>query len=245
MDRVVYQRMSELEDAHWWFSARRLMIQTILGRLVTLPDDPKILEAGCGTGGNLKLLQSFGATDAFEFDASARQFATEKLRMPVPFGALPDTIPFARNTYDLICLFDVLEHIEDDLGSLKSLASHLARGGQIVLTVPAFPALWSRHDERHHHFRRCTAKSMARLAQAASQKITDDGYFNTVLLPLAVTSRAINGLLRREVADEAMPGPVLNNMLFRIFASERHLIGRLRMPVGLSYFAVLSPQDEG
>ena len=98
MDRVVYQRMSELEDAHWWFSARRLMIQTILGRLVTLPDDPKILEAGCGTGGNLKLLQSFGATDAFEFDASARQFATEKLRMPVPFGALPDTIPFARNT---------------------------------------------------------------------------------------------------------------------------------------------------
>ncbi len=245
MDRVVYQRMSELEDEHWWFSARRLMIQTILGRLVTLPDDPKILEDGCGTGGNLKLPQSFGATDAFEFDASARRFAAEKLRMPVPFGALPDTIPFARNAYDLICLFDVLEHIEDDLGSLKSLAGHLAQGGKIVLTVPAFPALWSRHDERHHHFRRYTAKSMARLAQAASLKITHDGYFNTALLPLAVTSRAINGLLRREVADATMPGPVLNNMLFRIFASERHLIGRLRMPVGLSYFAVLSAQDEG
>ena len=242
MDRAVFERMAALEEKHWWFAARRNIIQAILSRCATLPDAPRILEAGCGTGGNLDLLGGFGTVDAFEFDVAARETAISKSGLAVEYGALPNDIPFASRSYDAICLFDVLEHIEDDVGSLASLRARLTDGGCIVLTVPAFPALWSRHDERHHHFRRYTSKSLAVVAHSASLRVVQDGYFNTALLPLAVAARTVNGLLKREVADEAMPGPLVNKGLYSVFSAERHLIGRARMPLGLSLFAILQSQ---
>ncbi|NSX56909.1 class I SAM-dependent methyltransferase [Sulfitobacter sp. 1151] len=231
--------MSALEEEHWWFAARRDLIQAILNQ--TIPDQgaPRILEAGCGTGGNLKLLESFGSVDAFEFDAAARDIAITKSDLPIAPGSLPNDIPFSERSYDIICLFDVLEHIEDDQATLTALASRLASGGRIIITVPAFPALWSRHDERHHHFRRYTRRSLEAVAKSAALRIDQDGYYNTILLPLAVATRAFNGLLKRDVADEAMPGPLVNKSLYKIFSTERHLIGRLRMPFGLSFFAIL------
>jgi SAM-dependent methyltransferase len=239
MDRAIFERMAAFEDTHWWFTARRRLIRALLMRAVTMPASPSILEAGCGTGGNLALLREFGDVDAFEFDEIARDIAATKSKLPIAFGALPANLPFSDKQYDVIGLFDVLEHIKDDTASLAALGARLAPGGQIVLTVPAFPALWSRHDERHHHFRRYTSKSIRIVASAASVNVVNDGYFNSALLPLAVTTRAINGLLRREIADEAMPSSFVNKALYRVFGAERHLIGRLRVPFGLSYYAVL------
>lgn len=239
MDRVVYERMSALEEEHWWFAARRKLIHAILNRSICLPSSPRILEAGCGTGGNLSLLRKFGDVDAFEFDETARQIAITKSGLPIAPGELPTNIPFGTMTYDVICLFDVLEHIRDDGSSLSALRARLSSDGYIVLTVPAFPALWSRHDERHHHFRRYTKRSVEDLAGLASLRVVKDGYYNTALLPIAVATRAINGILKREVADEAMPRPIVNKSLYKIFSAERHLIGRVRIPLGLSFFAIL------
>ncbi len=167
MDRAVFERMAAFEDTHWWFAARRRLIHTILSRSAAVPQGAQILEAGCGTGGNLALLSEFGTVDAFEFDAAAREIAEEKSGLPIVFGALPSDLPFGQKKFDIIGLFDVLEHIEDDQASLAALGARLAPEGQIVLTVPAFPALWSRHDERHHHFRRYTSKSLRAVADRA------------------------------------------------------------------------------
>ncbi|MEH6476289.1 MAG: class I SAM-dependent methyltransferase [Sneathiella sp.] len=241
MDRAVFERMVASEEDHWWFAARRDLIRAILTRCIALPAAPRILEAGCGTGGNLDLLREFGEVEAFEIDQIARDIAIGKSGLSIAFGALPEEIPFRDKLYDIIGLFDVLEHIEDDKASLAALGARLAPGGRMVLTVPAFPALWSRHDERHHHFRRYTRKSLEAVAKSASLQVVEDGYFNTALLPLAVTTRAINGLLGRDNADEVKPSRLINAVLYKIFSAERHLIGRTRMPVGLSVFAVLQP----
>jgi SAM-dependent methyltransferase len=238
MERSVYDRMNDLEARHWWFAARREVIAALIERHAQSPDT-RILEAGCGSGGNLALLGRYGQVDAFEYDDIARAHACEKSGLDIRPGALPEAIPFEGKRYDLIGLFDVLEHVEADQASLAALASRLEDGGRLLVTVPALPMLWSAHDERHHHFRRYTRKSLAKAAQAAGLKVTYTSYFNMFLFPLAVAARLAKAITRSNTPDDALPPRWLNAALRRVFAAERYLVGRLRLPVGLSLVAVL------
>lgn len=239
MERTVYDRMNELEQSHWWFVGRRRIIAALIVRFLPKGGKANILEAGCGSGGNLAMLGSLGTVDAFEYDADARQHATEKSGLDVRFGALPDDLPFADRRYDLIGLFDVLEHVEADTASLAALAARLSDKGVILVTVPAFPFLWSRHDERHHHFRRYTRKTLAEVAAKAGLKVRYSSYFNFFLFPAAVATRALKRLTGSETPDDSMPSGWVNGVLTRVFGAERHLVGRLRLPFGLSLAAVL------
>ncbi|RLJ59185.1 methyltransferase family protein [Litoreibacter meonggei] len=239
MDRSVYARMNEQEAEHWWFKARRDIIRSAMQRIIPLPEHAAILEAGCGTGGNLQMLSEFGEVDAFEFDDDARATAEAKSGVTIPFGALPTGIPFEGKRYDLVGLFDVLEHVEDDCGSLRALGDHLTDDGVIFVTVPAFQWLWSKHDVSHHHFRRYCKASLSRTAKDAGLEVVQCGYFNSFLLPVAVGMRALKKLVGSEAPDDTMPAPGLNRALYNVFSSERHLLGRVRMPAGLSVMAIL------
>lgn len=243
MDRDVYRRMQELEATHWWFVGRRKILSEVISRLIRPAKSARILEAGCGSGGNLALLKSFGHVDAFEFDAQARARASDVAAMDIPFGALPDQLPEAPAPYDLICMFDVLEHIEQDTASLKALADRLADGGALFLTVPAFPSLWSHHDNAHHHHRRYTKTSLEAVAAEAGFTVERSFYFNALLFPLAWAVRGLKSLVRSNAPDDALPPPFINTAMTRIFASERRLIGRVPMPFGLSLGAVLRREN--
>ncbi|WP_039396019.1 class I SAM-dependent methyltransferase [Novosphingobium sp. MBES04] len=242
MEADVYIRMNELEGEHWWFAARRRIIAEVLERLI--PPRPSgetrdILEAGCGTGGNLAMFARYGALDAFEYDEQARQQAIRKSGLDILPGALPGAIPFGDKCYDLICILDVLEHIEDDVASLLALRARLKRHGRILVTVPAFPKLWSHHDEAHHHFRRYTRNSLKEVVGKAGMKVEKSFYFNTLLLPLALATRLLKKASANESPDDSMPSAWLNTLLRYVFASERHVIGRVGTPFGLSLGAII------
>lgn len=243
MDRAVFDRMAAQEEVHWWFAARREILSTVIDRLVDPAPGARVLEAGCGTGGNLGMLEAFGQVRAFELDADARATAEAKSGLAVQEGALPDAVPFEVETFDLIGLFDVLEHVEDDEGSLATLRSRLASDGRLVMSVPAFPWLWSQHDERHHHFRRYTKSHLASVAAAAGLRVEHAFYFNMFLFPIAVIGRAAKALIRSDRADDTLPSRPVNATLRAVFGAERHLVGRVAMPVGLSLCAVLAHAD--
>lgn len=235
MDRQVYARMAELENGHWWFVARRRILREALERYVALPAGSRILEAGCGTGGNLAMLSRFGKVSSFEPDLEARQVAQRKGTYDIRSGALPDAVPFDPENFDLVVALDVLEHVADDRGSLAALGHCLRPGGWVLLTVPAFPFLWSRHDLSHHHYRRYVKSKLSELARTAGLRPVRTTYFNSLLFPAIAAARflkAIAGLSERE--DDAMPPKGLNRLLTALFASERHLIGRVPLPAGVS-----------
>lgn len=238
MDRAAYEGMSAIEDHHWWFVARRLIIDTLISNGGALQPGARILEAGCGTGGNLALLSSYGELHAFEFDADAREMARGKGICPVNFGALPDRVDTDGAPYNLIALLDVLEHIDDDAASLATLGGLLAPRGKLLVTVPAIPMLWSSHDELHHHKRRYTRSTLQQAFACAGLEVERIGYFNSLLFPLAFAQRLLAKLLHRKEAVDTLPSPFVNSALKAIFAAERHLLGRISFPIGLSLYAI-------
>jgi SAM-dependent methyltransferase len=239
MERVVFERMAEQDQHHWWFVARRRILADLVRRVVKPPKAARVLEVGCGTGHNLAMLGEFGKLDACELDAIARGMASDRLGRPVLEARLPDLSMFKPGSYDLIALLDVLEHVPDDLGSLKAIRGLLKPGGALILTVPANKWMWSAHDVAHHHFRRYTKTELARLFRQAGYDIQLHSYFNTLLFPAVAAARLFGKLRKSETADDAMPGKRVNSLLNKIFGFEAGLIGRMPMPFGVSLIAIV------
>jgi len=239
VERAVFDRMAELDQDHWWFLARRRILKRLIERVVRPPRKAKILEIGCGTGHNLAMLKSFGSLEASELDRCARAVANKRLPGRVKNAKLPDLTKFKRNGYDLIALLDVLEHVPDDLASLRSIHMRLKPGGALLLTVPANPWMWSAHDAAHHHFRRYTRKQLEELFLRSGLEVQLLSYFNMLLFPLVAAARVAGKITRKQSADDKLPSAPINSILNSVFGLEAALIGRLPMPFGVSLVAVV------
>jgi SAM-dependent methyltransferase len=239
MERAVFDRMAELDQEHWWFLARRRILDQLIERVVRPPVQARVLEVGCGTGHNLPMLGRFGSVDACELDKSARTLASKRLGRKVKDARLPDLSMFERNGYDMVALLDVLEHVPDDIGSLRAIHRRLKPGGALLLTVPANPWMWSAHDVAHHHFRRYTRAGLSRLFMQAGFEVQLLSYFNSLLFPPIAAARLLHKAAGRDSADDALPGAKINGLLNTVFGLEAGLIGRLPMPFGVSLAAVV------
>ncbi len=234
MNPDIYTRMAEIEGDHWWFRARREIVASLIKGL-HLPPRARVLDAGSGTGGNLSMLGGFGEVVGMELDEGARALAARKTGAPVLAGRLPDQLPFPEGSFDLITLLDVLEHVEEDQATLEALARTLRPDGHLLLTVPAFPFLWSDHDVVHRHYRRYRLRALVNRVEAAGLRVTYASYYNTFLFPLIAAIRLMEKAAGMKGGhDLAVPSPWLNRLLGWIFASERRWLGRVVFPFGVS-----------
>ena len=238
MERSVYREMAELDERHWWYRARREVLADLIRREVKPPPKGGILEIGCGTGHNLEMLAAFGKVDALELDDEARAIAEKRLGRKVMSAPLPELAGVPDRRYDFIAALDVIEHIADDRAAIAAIAGKLKRGGKLLMTVPAHQWMWSAHDVVNHHKRRYSKQALRRLVEGSPLRLDRIGYFNSLLFPLAVTERFASRLRGKDNADVKLPSAPLNSALRTIFAAERHLVGRLPLPPGLSLFAV-------
>lgn len=240
MDRIVYDRMAAHDSTHWWYRARRDILADYITRYAALPADARILEIGCGTGHNLRMLAQFGEIDAIEIDAAAREIASARLGKPVGAAPLPELPGVDRGAYDMIAVLDVVEHIDDDIGALKAMADCLKPGGKILIAVPAHGWMWSAHDVVNHHKRRYSKASLDAAIRAAGLKHNGLRWFNSLLFPVAVAARLAGKLTGKDDSDDSPPAGPINKALETLFRVERHLVGRLPMPPGLSIVTLAS-----
>jgi SAM-dependent methyltransferase len=240
MDELYERQTHEVEDLHWWYRGRRRVIAEALRRM-DLPADVRILDAGCGSGRNMVDLAEFGTVTGLELADASVAKAREREVGEVVQGTL-DAMPFAPASFDLAVSFDVIEHLEDDRLALSELRRVVRPGGRLLVTVPAYPRLWSQHDVVNHHFRRYTLPTLEAAARAAGWRTVSSTHFNGLLLPAAVVHRGLQRL--RPPSDETLsdlertPGR-LNGPLEVPLALEARLIGRgVRIPAGLSLMAL-------
>ena len=239
MDPRISALTAEIETDHWWYRGRRRILRSVLDRYApTQPPSRSVIEIGCGSGGNLALLSRYGELFAVEPDDSARAHATRRGIGHITKGWLPDALPYEDRRFDLVAALDVLEHVNDDGKAVTVMRNLLARGGLLVVTVPAYQWLWSRHDEVSHHRRRYTREGIAAILSAAGLQVLYSTYFNTLLFPVSVAYVTLAALTRiaPERAMQIPPGPV-NRALEAVFGVESLLIPPASLPYGVSILA--------
>lgn len=240
MEAELYQQMFEQEQRHWWFRAKRRVVLSLLQRLVPAEGGrPRVADIGCGCGATL--LELGLHYDAVGIDGSPLAVEFSKRRgVTVVEGLLPDGIPFPPGTFDAVLMLDVLEHLDAPAAAARAAANLLKPGGIFLATVPAYQWLFSAHDQVHHHKRRYRRGELVTTLEDAGVTPIFSSYMNCSLFPLAAVARMLDRLRHNSSAKtlglNIPPAPV--NWLFEnLFAGEQHLLGRVRLPFGLSVIA--------
>jgi SAM-dependent methyltransferase len=246
MDKRELNLLLELDDCHWWYRGRRQVIRVELDRL-PLPPRGRVLDAGCGSGRMLVELQRYGDVCGIELDEDAAEMARGRRRGEVRTGRLEE-LPWPPELFDLITCLDVIEHTPDDRATLRELRRVCKPGGWLLVTVPAYQALWSQHDEANHHYRRYNRAMLRAAAVDAGWIVSRMTSFNSLLLAPAAAVRLVRRRRRNShhLSDLTIGPPWLNSVLERPLRAEaRWLASGHTLPLGLSLLAVLRNPEPG
>jgi SAM-dependent methyltransferase len=233
--------MAERERNYWWHLGRLKIIETYINKAFPNRRDLKFLNVGSGTGGTIDTLEQFGQVDNVDTSMDAIKFMKQQGYKNIRKVANIN-LPFKSKTYDIVGAFDVLEHIEDEIGALQEWGRVLKEGGAIVVTVPAYQWLWSGHDISLHHKRRYTTSRLARATKQAGLKADKKSYAIVFSLPLVTGFRFINKALGRKTDSETsyvnVPGFV-NAVFTKILYGEASLHKHMTFWAGTSVIAIL------
>lgn len=234
--------MLDVDEHHWWYRGRREVIGAELDRL-PLNGAARALDAGCGSGRTLLQLARYCPEVAgLELNQEAAEVARGRGSFDVQIGRVEE-LPWPGESFDLITCLDVIEHTPDDVVALEELRRVTRPGGWLLLTVPAYQALWSRHDEVNHHYRRYSRQRLLRALRDSGWTLERITSFNSVLLPAAAAVRLLqrgtDGADGEGTGDLHLPPPLLNRMLELPMRAEARWLARGRhLPAGLSLLAV-------
>jgi SAM-dependent methyltransferase len=240
MDERFHAFEREVEDWHWWYRVRREILDDKLGRLALDPARARILDVGCGTGGASLVLSRHGQAIALDRSPESFRIARDRPYTHRVVASAGAALPFADDSFDVVCALDILEHLDDDAAAARELHRVCKRGGALVAFVPAFSILWGYNDEYSHHKRRYDEAGLNRVLKGAGFTISESGYFNAVLFFPTLAARLIQRALPRltnGMEHSTRPTP-LNEVLARLFRLELPILRRRALPFGTSAYAV-------
>ena len=246
MVRDELEAMLAADERHWWYRGRRRVIRAQLDRLgLSRRSGLVALDAGCGSGRNLDVLADYGTAFGVDLSQRAVEEARARGHARVSLGRV-EGLPFANQSFDLVTCLDVLEHVPDDRRVLRELRRVTRPGGMLVVTVPAYPALWSAHDVLNGHHRRYRRASLDAAATAAGWQGVSTSHFNSALLaPAAMVRLARRGRDGGGSDLERTPA-ALNGLLELPLRAEAALVrGGFRLPFGLSLLGVYRAVPRG
>jgi len=242
MESAEYRKHFDLEESHWWFRGRRQILLSLLPLRSNADRFRLWLDAGCGTGFNLKAFEPYGRVFGCDYSVDALFFC-EKRGLTNLVRADVQCLPYKTGAFDVVSLLDVLYHkkITDDVAVLREAHRLLKAEGVLLITDSAFEFLRSAHDRAVHARERYRKKTLKPKLEKAGFEVVRMSYFNFVLFPLVILVRLAERRAerkansRRAVQSDLRPVPAaLNAALSAILAFEARLIKKTNLPWGSS-----------
>ncbi len=250
-----FSALFEAEKHHFWFRTRSAIVATIVRQVTAkLKSGYRVLEVGCGSGNMLHMLEQTCQSETvigMDLFAEGLHFARQRTNCALVQGDMHAS-PFGVQ-FEIISLFDVIEHLPDDRAVLDSLHTMLVPGGTLLLTVPAFPTLWSYFDEAAHHCRRYERAEMERKLIEAGYEVEYLSYFMATIFPLTWFNRRLAAILNKKFRGKQNPPinvdklankelrivPIVNQVLIGLLSWEKQFIKRRKhLPFGTSLLVV-------
>ncbi len=235
-DSSLFGELKRAEEKHFWFQVRRKWIFDVLRKFIAPP--AKMLEIGCGTGNVSSFLSRKG------YDVTGCEYYREAIERAWPGVRIVQgdarSLPFDDNFFDIVGLFDVIEHFEDDVIPLKEAARVCRKEGIIAVTVPAGEELWSWFDEASSHKRRYSAAGLKRIfSEARLEPSLMEYMFLSLLLP----AKYRRG--KKRTKDLFKIHPLVNLVFMGLGDLERCASRVFPLPAGTSLIAVARKKDSG
>ena len=229
--------MFEMEEAHWWYVGMRAITASLLNGAGGL--EKRVLDAGCGTGGMLAPLARYGRTVGLDLAGEALTYCRQRSPEALVCRGTVEALPFADASFDLVTSFEVLYHLRvgDDQQAVRELARVLRPGGLLLLRLPAYDFLRSRHDRAVHTRHRYRAAEVRRKVEAAGLAVERLSYANCLLFPAALAERLGEQVLWKRPSTEVSRGMVggwLTGLFTGALTLEARLLPRGNLPFGLS-----------
>lgn len=237
-----FQHINQMDDVYFWYKARREIIKNVLDRYQLLNGKLDALEIGSANGKNIEYFGAyFNNIKGSEINLEAINIAKTKLpNHQFVNGWLPYNIGYDDEKFDVVFLFDVLEHVEDDLSALIEIKKKLKVNGKLLITVPAYQFLFGQYDIESYHYRRYNVKNLSEILLKAGYHVQYKSYFNCFLFPLVLITRLFEKVSRKTsglTGGEYKDG-LLNKILYKIMSSEKNILGKARLPFGSSIILV-------
>ena len=239
MDTSEYHNIARLEDTHWWYVGMAALAAGWL-RGLNAAGTRAVLDAGCGTGGGLKLLGEFGRPIGIDVAPLALRLAAEKGHTRLACAHV-QALPFPAASFGVLTSFDVLYHLQvtDDLNALRDFARVLAPGGWLLLRLPAHEWLRRAHDRTVHTRHRYTLEEVREKLRAAGLRPVRMTYANALLLlPAWLWRLAQHRAQRHGNSDVQLPPQPINRLLTALLHAESVWLRRYNLPIGLSVLAL-------
>ncbi len=241
MEIEEYARIAAAEDDHWWYRATRAVMADLLDPWLAPRPTPgrserRILDAGCGPGGNGAGLATAGAVVGIDVSPDALAFVQARRPGTTPVAGTLERLPFADASFDVVAAITVLYCVDDDAGAVRELARVLRPGGAALMIEPAFAWLTRAHDKTVHSRRRYTRPGLADTARAAGLTVRRATYAYSFLVPPAGALALAERLRPHATADAGsdVERRTLDPAFARLARAERQWLRRRDLPVGSS-----------
>jgi ubiquinone/menaquinone biosynthesis C-methylase UbiE len=242
MQLHTYAIMDRVENDHWWFVGRRRILEQMLFEITaelkkTNSKELRILDVGCGTGANLKMLNNFGQAEGVDVSDEALEYCRLK-GLNVKKG-LAESLPFEDEVFDITAALDVIEHLDDDSAGLREIYRVTKNGGFALFFVPAFMWLWGVQDDVSNHRIRYTMPQFTDRVKKAGFEIHKATYANiTFFLPILLGRQLMRLTGIKPESENNLNISLLNGPLGWLFGLERHLLKYSKLPFGVSIIVV-------
>jgi SAM-dependent methyltransferase len=239
MNKEYIRQYVQLEKEYWWFVVRQKILFNFLSKQLIDTSNNDILNIGAAGGGSTKWLSTFGKVVSLEPESLFVELLKAQSLEVVNADII--NMPFEDNSFDLVCAFDVIEHVENDVEAMKEMLRVCKPNGIICIAVPAFNMLWSKHDVVNGHFRRYSKKMLKVLGDNfVCIKQKDVTYFNAILFVPILIARKLRNLFFKDIKNKESDfayfnnGSILNYILKTVFSIELLLLKFMKLPFGVS-----------